>query len=147
MFLGIDPGKTGGFCLLSEEGETLEYGNFSNWKCIRNILDGHHITSASLEKVSSMTGQGVVSTFTFGMNYGGWQALLEFCSIPHTLVPPNRWQKMFLGSFPKGESKLRSLDFIRRKYPHVELKKSDHGISDAICLALYALVMHKRLHA
>lgn len=145
--LGVDPGKGGGFAVISMRGEIAIYNKFTCWQDIWLVLKEYRslIKHCAIEKVSSMSGQGVKSTFTFGMNYGGWLAYLEIFKISHTLVPPQRWQKMFLGSFPKGESKIRSVDFINRRYPHVNLKKSHHGISDAICLALYALAMDRRL--
>lgn len=143
----MDPGKSGGFALVNEEGAIVLYSKFISWTGVHKHIKSYKgdIQSCAIEKVSSRRAQGAKSIFTFGMNYGGWLAYLELTHISHALIPPQRWQKMFLGSFPVGESKARSVDFINRRYPNVTLKKSDHGVSDAICLALYSLVYNGRI--
>lgn len=145
FFVGIDPGKTGGFALIDRKGKIVIASAFECWKHTRDSLVPHrrNIESCAIEKVASMSGQGVKSVFTFGGNYGGWLAFLELFHLSHILVPPQRWQRLLLGTFPKGASKSRSIEFIQRKYPHVTLRKKDHGISDAVCLALYALARHR----
>lgn len=147
-FLGIDPGKTdGAFSIIDSEGTLVTYSKFEGWADVRDKTKPYRkdIKSCAIEKVASKSGQGVKSVFTFGGNYEGWRCFLEICSISHALIPPTRWQKMFLGTFPSGESKARSVDFINRRYPHARLKPTQHGISDATCLALYALVMDRRI--
>ena len=146
-FIGVDPGKSGGYALLDSKGKIVLVSKFESWKDVRKKIRLYRpeIKSCAIEKVASKSAQGVKSVFTFGMNYGGWLAFLELTNISHALIPPNRWQRMFLGSFPKGESKARSLDFINRRFPYLQLKKTQHGISDAICLALYALVLDRRI--
>lgn len=146
FYLGIDPGKTGGYALVNREGKIQVISAFHSWTETRNsLLPFNDIAFCAIEKVASLSGQGVKSTFTFGMNYGAWLAFLELYSISHELIPPPRWQQKLLGHFPKGQSKERSLNFINRRYPHANFKKSEHGKTDAICLALYANLMHRRM--
>lgn len=146
-YMGIDTGKSGAFAVIDSQGTVLMYSKFESWADVRRKTKKYreNLRSCAIEKVASKSAQGVKSVFTFGMNYGGWLAFLELANISHSLIPPIRWQRMFLGTFPKGESKIRSVDFINRKYPHVKLKKKQHGISDAICLALYTLVIDRRI--
>lgn len=140
-FCGIDPGKSGAWAILNEEGALYDNGAGDCFKCLnhKDITP----TLTVLEQVHAFPGQGVSSVFSFGANYGGWVATLEILEIPYQLVPPQKWQKAILGSFPKGESKLRALEFAQRRWPTLNLKKKDHGIVDALCIALYAMRLHK----
>lgn len=137
-FIGIDPGKTGGIAVIDSSGEKMFSQPFTSWIDVKKIIANYGSESTvCLEQVSSMPRQGVKSTFTFGMNFGGWIAALEILNVPYILVPPGRWQKAILGSFPKGESKARALSYVQRRYPAVEFRKKDSGVVDALCLALY----------
>jgi crossover junction endodeoxyribonuclease RuvC len=40
-----------------------------------------------------MPGQGVASTFSFGVNYGKYQGALLSLGVPYSLVRPQEWQK------------------------------------------------------
>jgi hypothetical protein len=138
MYIGIDPGVTGGWAEISVDGSSIAYGHFKEgWVEIFekfNTLVGHRVY---LEKVSASPIMGCTRSFQFGANYGGWLALLEGLKISHTLVTPKTWQKELLGGFPSGQSKQRAFDFARRKWPNLNLKKSDDGIIDALCIAYY----------
>jgi hypothetical protein len=48
---------------------------------------------AVIEKVHSMPGQGVHSTFKFGMGYGGLRMALIAAGIPFIEATPQAWQK------------------------------------------------------
>jgi hypothetical protein len=75
LFIGIDPGKSGGICATNG---TISICS----KCPGTVADMVGVLSAMLdidsnpmcviESVHSMPGQGVASTFTFGTNYGMW---------------------------------------------------------------------------
>lgn len=144
LYVGIDPGKTGGYAAVDEFGYCQSLGRFSNWKEIGITLcqiKGEQCVVA-LEQVSAMRGQGVSSMFSFGANYGGWMALLDYLEVPYVLVPPQRWQKKILGIFPKGESKVRAFEYTRRRFPDLKLAKKDKGIIDSLCIALYIRENH-----
>jgi hypothetical protein len=95
-----------------------------------------------LEKVHSMPGQGVSSTFTFGENFGTLKGVLRALRIPTVLVNPKEWQKLIPGGLPAppekkpGETeketsrrlaeakKIRKeavREFGQRVYPHLKL--------------------------
>jgi crossover junction endodeoxyribonuclease RuvC len=140
-YIGLDPGAHGAVAIVGSDGELVQYLCFQgSWKPIGNILAEYREDSvAALEKVSSRPGQGVVSVFQFGKAVGALESLLEYLQVPFILVSPAKWQSI-LGSFPKGESKLRAADYIRRRYPGILLtknKKKNEGIIDALCLALF----------
>lgn len=145
-WVGVDPGKTGGLAVVDHNGKYQYSTQFTDWKTHGNTLktlmshtdnDIASTVLVAIEKVGAMPRQGVSSMFTFGANFGGWISLLEYLSIPYILVPPIRWQKQILGSFPKGESKERAFKYISSRYPELNIKKSHSGIIDALCLALY----------
>lgn len=139
---GIDPGATGGVAIINGDGELVLAELFSTWKTLHDMLKAYSVAESSslfaLEKVSAMPGQGVVSMFTFGQNYGGWRSLLEGLQIPFIEPVPRKWQTSVLGAIPKGESKAKAMEYVSKRYPQLQLRKKDSGIADAICLALYA---------
>jgi len=160
--LGIDPGKSGAWALLDGREMILAAGL---WEERGRLMDTLKLIRfpirACLEKVSPRPGEGVVSAFTFGANYGYWQGFLESSGICYSLITPQKWQKAVLDFVPAREPKQagesqadnrkrlarnRSVlkdgitEFCRRRLPQSEpylrLKKNQ-GIADAICMALY----------
>lgn len=146
IWIGIDPGASGATVVLNEAGEHLESYCFQEWRVVGEMLSTYRETAlVALEQVGSMPGQGVTSMFSFGQNYGGYIALLEYLQVPYVLVRPQKWQKAILGSFPKGEGKTRAASYIRRRFPVLELTKNakkNEGIIDALCIALYIRENH-----
>ncbi len=140
LYAASDPGVTGGWAVINDQADLVESAPFSSWKNIHSILkdlNSHDKLCFALEHVHAMPKQGVSSTFSFGANYGGWQALLEILELSYILVTPQKWQKAILGSFPKGESKKRAFEYLTRRYPATKFLKGDHGVVDALCIALY----------
>lgn len=83
-FLGIDPGKKGGLAIINDELEVVELalmpkggGEFFRWLSYNLIKAGVGDLTVTLEKVHSMRGQGSQSTFTFGMELGKCEALIN----------------------------------------------------------------------
>ena len=163
-YVGIDPGKTGAFCILDKEETILHAGAFTSFSDFKDFLwiKPEDEVIASLEKVNAMPRQGVVSMWTFAENYGGWLATLELLKVKYQLVTPNKWQKTMLDTKPVGKPKVKGetkeeekarLNFNRkvrkqaivkcalRRLPQLNdfIKKTkDYDIADAALLALYA---------
>ncbi len=164
-FLGIDPGASGAWALLSSKAHVIATGLTSEGltELIASLRNSNGLRFlAVLESVHSMPRQGVSSTFTFGVNFGLWQGILLGTNIPYALITPQKWQKILdikPAPTPKatGESekdgakraaenkkrlKWAIVDFVLRTVPsakgHIRLNK-DWGKADAICLALYGL--------
>ena len=144
LFIGIDPGKSGGWAVTNGQGDLIvakefEDGAYKDFASEVYLLQrDHEILLVALEQVSAFPGQGVTSMFSFGANYGGWLATLQLLGLRHILVRPQAWQKAILGAFPKGESKPRALIYARRMFPKQNFKKKDDGIVDALLLSFYA---------
>ncbi len=140
LYGGIDPGTTGGYAILNSSGQCQCLGRFENWKMVRDLLEsskGKYYTVWGLEKVHGFPGMAVPAITSFMKNAGGWEASLEYSQSPYTLIPPRVWQRYILGSFGKGESKLRAFEYAKKRWPELELIKSHTGIIDALCMAEY----------
>ena len=146
-FLGVDSGAKGGWAILDKEGNYFIGAAYSSFKQFRDqllFLSPNFNTRifAVLEQVWGRPGQNTKATFNQGHNYGGWQATFELLEFPVELISAVKWQKNVLGNFPKGKSKEASLAFATRRWPQLNLKKKDDGLTDALCIAYYARRLH-----
>ena len=92
----------------------------------------HRTLHACLERVHSMPGQGVASSFKFGQGFGNLEMALTAARIPFTYVTPQKWQKE-LGCLTKGNKNV-SKSRAQQLFPHI---KCTHAISDALLIAEY----------
>jgi crossover junction endodeoxyribonuclease RuvC len=131
LFLGLDPGKSGGLALVS--------GDFAQaWKLdqteadVADILRTHKdaIRFGFIEAVHSMPGQGVSSTFKFGASYGFLRGLLVALKIPFTEVRPQAWQKT-IGALTKGDKNVTKAK-AQQLWPELKIT---HAIADALLIA------------
>ena len=140
IYIGIDPGASGAIAFIGtneinvfdfEEGDALGF--------LKYIRQGY-TCKAVIEKVSSMPGQGVSSTFKFGTNFGQWIGRLEALGIPFDFVTPQKWKKAMFDSMPKGDMKEMSRDRAQRLFPEMAgalKRKKDHNRAEALLLAAY----------
>jgi len=151
--VGIDPGKTGALAAF-RDGEPVEWtpmplaGKEVDWHAVTAWLrDLGEVKLVALEKVHSMPKQGVSSTFKFGINYGGLQAVLAALEIPCQLVTPQAWKKRVLAGTEKD--KAAAIAHCRRRWPSVSLLATERcrtphdGIADALCIAQLAWEMSR----
>ena len=87
-----------------------------------------------LEKVHSFPGQGVRSTFNFGVNYGIWLSLLKSTNINYDLLPPKQWMQHYikLGTLTKQERKNKFKSIAQSLYPNIKVTLIN---ADAILIA------------
>jgi hypothetical protein len=139
IICGVDPGKTGAYCAISEQGTIIAYEVFTDWTAFANFMLLHKpdMRLCGLEKPHAAPAAGRVASWNFAEHCGGYKSLLEYLKIPHVSVDPASWQPKILGKFNKGESKKASVEYINRRYPELNLKQKDHGISDSICISLF----------
>lgn len=134
FYAGIDPGKTGAIAFLDENGTLDSVEDFPQSLAVvkDKVAD---IKMVYLEEVHAMPKQGVVSTFTFGENFGWWKGVLSALGIPFRTVRPQDWQK---GLVPKrgGMTDKPGLEVARQMFPDAPLsRKKDHNRADALLLA------------
>lgn len=140
--LGIDPGAKGGLALVTA-GEALVWpipmaGNVVDTQAVSQILHIYEPHLIALEKVHSMPGQGVSSTFTFGRGFGRIEGIAEALSVRVELITPQRWKQTVLAGTAKD--KAAAVEFCRRRWPNLGLvqpgcRKAHEGIADALCIA------------
>jgi crossover junction endodeoxyribonuclease RuvC len=142
--LAIDPGLNGAFAVLGHRGEFLDMGELPKFAKLLNgvelavIFGMHRPERAVIEKVGSMPGQGVASTFTFGCAFGLCIGVACGADVPVHYVTPARWKTHFRLT---GKGKDASRELAIRLYPDqakaFSLKKH-HGRADALLLARFA---------
>ncbi len=157
LIVGIDPGKTGALAVINDEGElvsrqpfplvegTLEPGPvFQMFQEVADCWQFQNSIYAFIEKATAMKGQGVSSTFKFGMNYGFVRMAVAAMGWKHELVHSSRWTKvMHTGVDSKLESKKKSGIAIQRLFPGESFlttersKKPHEGVVDAVLIAEY----------
>ena len=87
-----------------------------------------------VEAVHSMPGQGVSSSFKFGMAYGAAISLAQRLNCPWHMVDPRRWKK----SLKLDSDKDKSLLMARELWPRAPLaRKKDNGRAEGLLLAEY----------
>lgn len=153
VFIGIDPGLSGAFAALNEDGELLAlhdvptlvvkrkggknrtmYNLGSMSSLLQDLTSNETKLLAYLEDVASSPQQGVVSAFTFGRGLGTWEGLLAGLDIPFELIRPQAWkgQAMHGMGTEKDASRVKAL----RLYPKASLhRKKDHNRADALLMA------------
>jgi len=138
VILGIDPGASGGFCLMNNQ-KMIKLCKFTDWHEtnteIENIKYNYPNVNAVIEKVHAMPGQGVTSMFSFGMNFGYWHGILVAHKIPFNYVSPQKWQKL-VGNLPieKADRKRALRDMAKNNYPEQE-KLINLNTADAVWIA------------
>lgn len=147
MKIGIDPGITGAISVLSDTGEFVSVHDMPIMKLgkakknqVNPVALAHLIfsikpTSAIVEKVGAMPGQGVASMFNFGMGYGVIQGVLSGLGVPYELSTPQKWKKA-CGLIGKEKDAARLLAI--ELFPDASLtRKKDGGRADALLIAKF----------
>jgi crossover junction endodeoxyribonuclease RuvC len=141
VFLGIDPGQSGGLAVLmggplhpkSPEAFVWKMPETERdlWEIVRTREVGEAF--AVIEAVHSMPKQGVASSFKFGRSYGFLRGCLIASGIPFEEVTPQKWQKA-LGCLTKGDKNV-SKRRAQQLFPGLKIT---HATADALLLAEYA---------
>ncbi len=153
IYIGIDPGKTGAIAAIEQDNLRFAF-TFSNWKDMNRETTGLPDCFICIEKLWGMPLRGCQGNFALGENYGAWKALLEMKQLPFIEAAPATWQPKILNTSKKKskETKILSLQYVNKRYPALNLPmktakdiSQNCGVSDAICLALYARAVHTNL--
>lgn len=136
LILGIDPGASG--AIVVHDGlyppQFVKLNETEGDIC--GFLKGFDLNGAFayIERVHSMPGQGVCSSFKFGQSYGFLRGLLSGFGIPFEEVSPQKWQKS-MGCLSKGDKNVTKSK-AQQLFPNV---KVTHAIADALLIAEYGL--------
>jgi len=138
--MGIDPGVSGGIAFWDNDGvraHKMPATLADLWALIHDNC--YRIsTVAYLEKVASMSGEGVRSVFTFGQNFGALRMALTAAGIPFFSVPPQTWCKKMGLKKKKTETntewKNRHKALAQELFPHLKIT---HYTADALLIMEY----------
>lgn len=109
FIIGVDPGASGAVAILELDGQLVQVFDMpvveviAGGKAKRRVspemlaselrLYNVHTTTAVVEQVGAMPGQGVTSMFAFGQSFGMVLGVLAGLAIPTTTVSPATWKK------------------------------------------------------
>ena len=154
LYLGLDPGATGGIAVLDDAGnvrlaepmpvagEGVDGGQLARLVMSMRDLDSQaDYALAAVEHVNAMPGQGVCSMFSFGCSWGLARGVLAALGVPVLLVRPQAWKKLVLAGRP--HDKVGAVAYCASRWPATSLvmprcRKPHDGIADALCLAEWA---------
>ncbi len=156
IFLGIDPGASGGLAAVLPDGEVrfawMPKTEHGVWDWVSGLaVDGRaagRLTRAVIEQVQGFiggAGNTGSSMFSFGQSYGGLRMALIGAGIPFRTVAPQTWMRRLGISFRrKSEGKTEWKNRLKR---HAELLfpqlRVTLATSDALLLAHYCKVIHE----
>lgn len=145
MILGVDPGLTGAIALLTDNGAIV-------WVEDMPVIDGDvsstllahrlrwtRITTAVVERVASMPGQGVSSVFKFGKGYGQVLGVLSALEIPVIDPTPSQWKREMSLNNDKERSRALAVKTWPKHADDLFKRKKDNGRAEAALLALWYL--------
>ena len=137
-YLGIDPGKTGGIAFIGS-GEPVAIAMPPTERDIYDAIASRDVEFAVIEKVHSMPGQGVASSFTFGANYGFLRGCLVALEIPFADPTPQKWMRALgIRTKKKSETPSQWKNHLRQQsqqlFPMIKITRAT---ADALLIAAY----------
>jgi crossover junction endodeoxyribonuclease RuvC len=150
--LAIDPGLSGAFCLVSDQGDILAIGDLPvAGEGTRSRIDAANLgllvrslepSRAIVEQVGAMPGQGVSSMFRFGQSVGTIAGVLGALAVPVEWVTPAKWKRAVGISADKEGGRLKAIETWPKQASQFARKK-DHGRAEAALLGLWAVQQHR----
>lgn len=149
--LGIDPGASGAVALLDTQHNTLTVIDMPCVEVRRGTRNVRHVSAQALsliveavqpidhamvERVHSMPGQGVASTFAFGRAFGACEGVLAGAGVRYTDVPPATWMRALRLTGGKDGARHMAMQLFPAEAARFTRKKDD-GRADATLLAVY----------
>jgi len=140
IYIGIDPGLSGGMAALTEAGRLLQVHRMPETdqdilavlREFRRYTDVEGYARVMIEKVGVMPKQGIVSAFTFGRGVGALHMALAAVEMPYDQVLPRTWQQA-MGCLSGGDKNITK----RRAQALFPVLTITHAIADALLIAEY----------
>ncbi|MCT7971140.1 hypothetical protein [Laspinema olomoucense] len=145
-YIGIDPGITGAIAIINGQEIKLIDSPFVQIKTKKkpDVAGYYQIlkqytqnSTAIVEEVHAMPGQGGVSGFNFGTAFGIWIGILAALEIPYELVSPQKWKRQMGVRGDKDESRTVALQLFPHLASELNLKKH-HNRADVLLMAEYS---------
>lgn len=166
-FVGIDPGKAGGFAVIDDGGRVVqlcttptviagegkkareEYDLPACRELLRALAAAGPLFVV-VEKGQPMPLEkgGTIANFNRGVARG-WEWMLVALMVPYELVAPRTWQAVLHAGTPGQNMKQRSILAVHRLFPSVSLRRTarcstDHdGMAEALLLAEWGRRRHQ----
>jgi len=160
LFLGIDPGKKGGLCVLNESGAivalTVKHETaIETYSWLRTAIEAHRVQMCAIEKpFAKSMNKGV---FTYLSEYGEMRMALRLSNLPFIEIHPSKWTRRLhkplidSGAITGDEKpKVKSLAAARDLWPDqcwlaTERSRVPHdGLVDAALIAEWCRINYKR---
>ena len=134
IFIGIDPGKTGGISILSQlpiDIFKMPATEADIVKVFQGCLRGTVMPKAIIEAQHAFPGMGAKPQWTFAQHYGFIRGVLVTLGIPFIEVSPQKWMAYFgfkrLPNEDKKKHKIRILQKAQNLFPNssVTLQTAD----------------------
>lgn len=151
MIVGIDPGANGALAFLSDAGNLLAIHDTPTFDVkvgkskrkriavawLASIVADRMPTTAFVERVGAMPGQGVASCFSFGYAAGALEGVLAALGVTITFVTPQSWKKaMQISGDDKGKSRQRAAQLFP-SHAGLFSRVKDDGRAEAALIALH----------
>ena len=161
--LGIDPGLSGGWSVVSHDGRLMGTGGFPvhtvkkngkpsvqlDGRALADLLNTTCATHAFVEAVSSRPRQA--GQFQFGVNCGLIHGILHANSVELKMVAPATWKSVYgikrEENETKSEKKTQAREVAASLYPNQAerfKRVKDDGAAEATLIALYGLYVLQR---
>jgi hypothetical protein len=133
LYLGIDPGQSGGLAILEEDGsvvlvEKMPETERDTAEILAEFVP--RVRFALIEAVHSMPKQGVSSSFKFGRSYGFLRGLLIGLRLTFDEARPQEWQRGMscLSGGDKNVTKAKA----QQLFPELKIT---HATADCLLIA------------
>jgi crossover junction endodeoxyribonuclease RuvC len=147
--IGVDPGLTGACAVLDEHGGLITCFDLPvigdnkqrrvDAATLADLIRAHmQVRFAIVEQVHAMPGQGVSSTFKFGMSYGAIYGILGALVIPVRHATAPQWKKASGLDSNAETSRARAIETWPDR-AELFARKMDHNRAEAALLARFAL--------
>lgn len=102
-YIGIDPGRKGAMAIITEDKikcfdmplkKNNEIDIFTLLSDIWKYCDDENLI-VILEKAQAMPGQGITSSFNYGVGYGEIRGLLKALNLDYIEIHPLKWKHYF----------------------------------------------------
>ena len=151
IFMGIDPGASGGWAIVAEDGYLVRHDRLRDgdgkqqkekltaWdRFVANLSSPAQFDLILLEKVWATPQMGVTSAFSFGMNFGRICGTLDALKRPYREITSMAWQRQ-MGLIMSGrqigqndDKKARNKAAAQAMHPGETIT---HATADAILIA------------
>lgn len=150
IIVGADPGAKGAFAKLDPVNYTVEIFDMPTFEIktgakkktvidhtgIGNILDDERIFQLYIEEVNARPGEGVVSSFTFGRNFGTVLGVCGGLKIPVNQIRPAVWKHSLKVPAEKDAARYRASQLFPQ-CSKAWARKMDDGRAEATLIAFY----------